>query len=53
MIFQDLITKHKSLCADFLEKNYERFFESYQKLLLSENYVVRRQSLKLVCFVEF
>uniref|UniRef100_A0A1I8B6C8 Protein Mo25 n=1 Tax=Meloidogyne hapla TaxID=6305 RepID=A0A1I8B6C8_MELHA len=46
--FKDLITKHKSLCADLLEKQYDRFFECYQKLLLSENYVVRRQSLKLV-----
>lgn len=46
--FKDLITKHKSLCADLLEKQYDRFFECYQKLLLSENYVVRRQSLKLL-----
>uniref|UniRef100_A0A915M4W7 Uncharacterized protein n=3 Tax=Meloidogyne TaxID=189290 RepID=A0A915M4W7_MELJA len=46
--FKDLITKHKSLCADFLENQYDRFFECYQKLLLSENYVVRRQSLKLL-----
>ncbi|CAK5095079.1 unnamed protein product [Meloidogyne enterolobii] len=38
--FKDLITKHKSLCADFLENQYDRFFESYQKLLLSENYVL-------------
>lgn len=46
--FKDLITKHKALCADFLEKQYDRFFEFYQKLLLSNNYVVRRQSLKLL-----
>lgn len=45
---QDLITKHKTLCAEFLEKNYDRFFECYQNLLKSENYVVRRQSLKLL-----
>lgn len=47
-IFKDLITKHKTLCADFLEKNYDRFFDNYQNLLKSENYVVRRQSLKLL-----
>lgn len=46
--FKDLVTKHKSLCADFLEKNYDRFFEAYQQLLNSENYVTRRQSLKLL-----
>ncbi|KAH7720171.1 Cab39 protein [Aphelenchoides avenae] len=46
--FKDLITKHKALCAEFLERNYDRFFERYQNLLLSENYVVRRQSLKLL-----
>uniref|UniRef100_A0A914DD07 Mo25-like protein n=1 Tax=Acrobeloides nanus TaxID=290746 RepID=A0A914DD07_9BILA len=46
--FKDLITKHKTLCAEFLEKNYDKFFDSYQRLLNSENYVVRRQSLKLL-----
>jgi len=46
--FKDLVTKHKSLSAEFLENNYDRFFTAYQNLLLSENYVVRRQSLKLL-----
>ncbi|KAI6205173.1 hypothetical protein M3Y94_00762600 [Aphelenchoides besseyi] len=46
--FKDLVTKHKTLCAEFLEKNYDRFFNAYQHLLLSDNYVVRRQSLKLL-----
>lgn len=46
--FKDLVTKHKQLCAEFLEKNYDRFFGAYQNLLNSENYVVRRQSLKLL-----
>lgn len=44
---QDLLTKHKQLCAEFLEKNYDQIFERYQKLLHSENYVTRRQSLKV------
>lgn len=43
-----MITKHKSLSAEFLEINYDQFFGAYQQLLLSENYVVRRQSLKLL-----
>ncbi|VDD96300.1 unnamed protein product [Enterobius vermicularis] len=46
--FKDLITKHRGICAEFLEANYDKFFESYQKLLNSDNYVTRRQSLKLL-----
>ena len=34
--------------SKFSEKNYDRFFGAYQNLLVSENYVVRRQSLKLL-----
>ena len=36
------------LCADFLEANYDKVFDHYQGLLNSENYVTRRQSLKLL-----
>jgi len=46
--FKELITKHKTLSAEYLEKNYDRVFDSYTRLLNSENYVVRRQSLKLL-----
>lgn len=46
--FKDLLTRHKILCAQFLEQNYDKVFEHYQKLLNSENYVTRRQSLKLL-----
>jgi len=48
LTFKDLLTKHKTLCAEFLEKNYETIFEEYTKLLHSKNYVTRRQSLKLL-----
>jgi calcium binding protein 39 len=48
LTFRDLLTKHKPLCATFLESNYDRFFDNYQNLLKSENYVTRRQSLKLL-----
>lgn len=51
--FKDLITKHKTLCAEFLDANYEKFFTVYQKLLNSQNYVVRRQSLKVCFFIIF
>ncbi|EGD76960.1 calcium binding protein 39 [Salpingoeca rosetta] len=43
-----LLTSHKILCAEFLEKNYEKVFQHYQQLLESENYVTKRQSLKLL-----
>uniref|UniRef100_A0A8B9S822 Calcium binding protein 39 like n=1 Tax=Apteryx owenii TaxID=8824 RepID=A0A8B9S822_APTOW len=46
--FKDLLTRHKLLVADFLEQNYDTVFEDYEKLLHSENYVTKRQSLKLL-----
>eukprot|EP00037_Helgoeca_nana_P014637 m.136717 g.136717 ORF g.136717 m.136717 type:complete len:332 (+) comp22643_c0_seq1:298-1293(+) len=46
--FKDLLTSHKILIANFLEKNYEPVMERYGELLKSENYVTRRQSLKLL-----
>uniref|UniRef100_A0A646QHY7 Mo25 n=2 Tax=Scolopendridae TaxID=41363 RepID=A0A646QHY7_9MYRI len=46
--FKELLTKHKVLCAEFLEANYDKVFNHYQGLLNSENYVTRRQSLKLL-----
>jgi len=46
--FKELITKHKMLSAEFLEREYDRFFGAYLQLLNSENYVTRRQSLKLL-----
>lgn len=36
------------LCSEFLEANYDKVFNHYQRLLNSENYVTRRQSLKLL-----
>jgi len=46
--FKELLTKHKMLAADFLETNFDKVFGQYQKLLHSDNYVTRRQSLKLL-----
>lgn len=45
---QELLTRHKILCSEFLETNYDKVFTHYQRLLNSENYVTRRQSLKLL-----
>ncbi|KAK0172022.1 hypothetical protein PV328_005397 [Microctonus aethiopoides] len=46
--FKELLTRHKILSAEFLEVNYDKVFSHYQRLLNSENYVTRRQSLKLL-----
>jgi len=46
--FKELLTKHKTLSAEFLENNYDRVFTEYESLLNSDNYVTRRQSLKLL-----
>lgn len=46
--FKDLLTKHPTAVAEFLNTHYNEFFEQYEKLLTSANYVTRRQSLKLL-----
>jgi len=46
--FKELLTRHKVLCAEFLEHNYDQMFPSYRALLNSDNYVTRRQALKLL-----
>lgn len=46
--FKETLTRHKSVVAEYLEKNYDRFFTMYKGLLHSPNYVTKRQSLKLL-----
>jgi len=46
--FKLMLTKHKVLCAKFLEKNFDDIFKKYNELLQSRNYVTKRQSLKLL-----
>lgn len=46
--FKDLLIRHQNLAAEFLEANYVKVFSLYQRLLISENYVTRRQALKLL-----
>ncbi|CAN4113508.1 unnamed protein product [Withania somnifera] len=46
--FKDLLTKHESAVSHYLTDHYSEFFEQYEKLLTSPNYVTRRQSLKLL-----
>ncbi|KAL5520975.1 hypothetical protein ACEPAG_8897 [Sanghuangporus baumii] len=45
---KETLTKHKPMVAEYLEKNYDRFFSTFDTLLLSTNYVTKRQSLKLL-----
>lgn len=46
--FRELLTTNKTVVYDFLSENYEKFFDRYLKLLNSNNYVNRRQSLRLL-----
>ena len=64
---KETLTRHKTMVAEFLDKNYDsvrrsspvathiemlillsQFFESFTTLLQSQNYVTKRQSLKLL-----
>lgn len=46
--FKDLLTKHKNITVPFLAEHYEQVFKRINGLLVSDNYVTRRQSLKLL-----
>ncbi|KAI5008430.1 hypothetical protein ZWY2020_009478 [Hordeum vulgare] len=46
--FKDLLTKHEDAVSEFLISHYEQFFELYKRLLTSDNYVTRRQSVKFL-----
>ena len=46
---QDVLTKHKPLVSTFLHTNFDMFFARYNQMLVgSENYVTKRQSIKLL-----
>ncbi|EDR06301.1 uncharacterized protein LACBIDRAFT_300400 [Laccaria bicolor S238N-H82] len=45
---KETLTRHKPMVAEYLDKNYDRFFSSFTTLILSNNYVTKRQSLKLL-----
>lgn len=44
----NVLTKQKKLVSAFLQENYDTFFEKYNILIQSKNYVTMRQSLKLL-----
>ena len=41
-------TSHKTSVSKFLQNNFDRFLGCYEALMLCENYVTRRSSLKLL-----
>ena len=41
--FKDLLTLHKKLSANFLGQLFDEFFEKYNKLLSSQNFVTKTQ----------
>ncbi|KAI0794978.1 Mo25-like protein [Abortiporus biennis] len=45
---KETLTRHKGMVAEYLDKNYDRFFSSFTTLIMSANYVTKRQSLKLL-----
>lgn len=45
---QDCLTRHKQMVAQHLEANYDRFFTMANALIMSNNYVTKRQSLKML-----
>lgn len=47
--FKELLSNKQktSLVPDFLNDNYDKFFQAYNKLLASDLYVTKRQSLKV------
>jgi len=47
LTFRELLSRHKTLVAEFLDSNYDVFIDKYRSLL-SSKYVTRRQSLKLL-----
>ncbi|PVU89575.1 hypothetical protein BB561_005284 [Smittium simulii] len=46
--FRDALIRFKPRVCKFLIDEYEKFFSYYDKLLVSKNYVIKRQSLKLL-----
>jgi len=45
---KELLTVHKMVVSEFLDKNYDQVFSKYTNLLTTENYVTKRQALKLL-----
>lgn len=47
-LFKELLTRHKTTVAEYLDQNYDWFFMEYNALLESHNYITRRNAVKLL-----
>mmetsp|Transcript_41505 Transcript_41505/g.84853 ORF Transcript_41505/g.84853 Transcript_41505/m.84853 type:complete len:364 (+) Transcript_41505:419-1510(+) len=45
---RELLVHHKAMVAKFLEEKFDSFFAKYSKLLESDNYVTKRQALRML-----
>nr|QFP92347.1 protein HYM1 [Ogataea thermomethanolica (nom. inval.)]QGW56829.1 protein HYM1 [Ogataea thermomethanolica (nom. inval.)] len=48
LTLSDLLTTHKSAASDFFQLNCEEFVDRINRLIMSSNYVTKRQSVKLL-----
>ncbi|CAD6506404.1 BgTH12-07330 [Blumeria graminis f. sp. triticale] len=47
--FREILTKHKTMVAQYLATNFDLFFDKYNNILIkSSSYVTKRQSIKLL-----
>ena len=46
---KEALTRHKAVVARYLDEHFDTVFSLYTGLLQSDNYVTRRQSLKVRC----
>ncbi|EME81032.1 uncharacterized protein MYCFIDRAFT_204160 [Pseudocercospora fijiensis CIRAD86] len=47
--FRLILTKHKPLVAQYINTNFDMFFQKYNEILIkSDSYVTKRQSIKLL-----
>ncbi|KAK5168632.1 Hym1p [Saxophila tyrrhenica] len=47
--FRLILTKHKSLVSNYINTNFDMFFDKYNSMLVkSDSYVTKRQSIKLL-----
>ncbi|KAM0683722.1 Hym1p [Mitosporidium daphniae] len=45
---KEILTRHKDMVAEFLETNYEKIFTKLHAIIMTANYLTKRQVLKLV-----
>jgi calcium binding protein 39 len=45
---RELLLEHKSISASYLETHFHEFFMVYRELLASQDYITRRQALRLL-----